>query len=150
LIIPKSLNYLQAEYTVTVDGQPNFSASSHTNNPKGEFNVSLFEVTDLPFGQHTITMSNTPHAGTGFVDLDWVNIIIGDNIPDTPNNDIWLDNTSKNFTWHDGWYNETDVLHDNSTLTYVLTFKDLLPNANLFSLFIWYHIPHSRRVFRLS
>lgn len=109
-------------YTDTLDGKDTFSASSHTDDPVGEFNVTLYERTNLPYGKHTVQLSNTPTNGTAYVDLDWVNIITGDNNANTPNNDIWLDNTASNFTWDDSWRQGTNDFtpeyHD-STFRYV-------------------------------
>jgi hypothetical protein len=62
---------------VTLDGVVTTVDGSTANIP-GDFNISLFHRSGLnPAQQHSLTISNTPH-GSGDVDIDWLEIEVGD------------------------------------------------------------------------
>jgi hypothetical protein len=80
-----------------------FTGDGYMEPDKSAFHQTLFSISDLANGLHTVKLANNPNGDKVFVDLDWATIMTGDGDATNPNYDVWVDNTHGNWTYERGW-----------------------------------------------
>jgi hypothetical protein len=99
---------VQGQYTVTVDGGHSFTGNG---GGKGDvFNTSLFGLSGLAAGTHTVKLTNDAGTAGTYVDLDWAVVTLGDGHTGSPNDDVWVDDAAGNWTWGTNWAPGTNDL----------------------------------------